>query len=83
MPTPVHFDRVVGAEFLRYARMAAARGYLHITLGNIAMRTRSLTRLAPRTSWPRRSVSTRPRENKEASDGRFGYDQLHFSGLPA
>lgn len=40
MPTPVHFDPAIGAEFLRYARMVAARGYIQNTLGNIAMRGR-------------------------------------------
>ncbi len=38
MPTPVHFDAVIGAEFLRYARMVAARGYIQNTLGNMAIR---------------------------------------------
>jgi ribulose-5-phosphate 4-epimerase/fuculose-1-phosphate aldolase len=36
----VHFDTAIGAEFLRYARMVAARGYIHNTLGNIAIRAR-------------------------------------------
>ena len=38
MPVPIHFDAAIGAEFVRYARMVAARGYIHNTLGNIAMR---------------------------------------------
>ena len=38
MPTPVHFDPQTGAEFLRYARLVAARGYIHNTLGNMAVR---------------------------------------------
>lgn len=38
MPTPVHFDSHVGAEFLRYARLVANRGYIHNTLGNMAIR---------------------------------------------
>jgi ribulose-5-phosphate 4-epimerase/fuculose-1-phosphate aldolase len=38
MPTPVHFDSKVGAEFLRYARLVANRGYIHNTLGNMAIR---------------------------------------------
>lgn len=38
MPTPVHFDARVAEEFLRYARLLAQRGYVHNTLGNIAMR---------------------------------------------
>lgn len=38
MPGPVHFDSAIGAEFLRYARLVAARGYIHNTLGNMAVR---------------------------------------------
>ena len=38
MPTPVHFDPQTGAEFLRYARLVAGRGYIHNTLGNMAVR---------------------------------------------
>ena len=38
MPTPVHFDAAVGAEFLRYAAMVSARGYVHNTLGNMVIR---------------------------------------------
>lgn len=36
--TPVHFDPAIGREFLRYAGMVAARGYIHNTLGNMAVR---------------------------------------------
>lgn len=36
--SPVHFDPAIGAEFVRYARMVAARGYIHNTLGNMAVR---------------------------------------------
>ena len=38
MATPVHFDSKIGAEFLRYARLVASRGYIHNTLGNMAIR---------------------------------------------
>jgi ribulose-5-phosphate 4-epimerase/fuculose-1-phosphate aldolase len=38
MATPVHFDSRIGAEFLRYARLVANRGYIHNTLGNMAVR---------------------------------------------
>lgn len=34
----VTFNPSVGAQFLRYAQMVAARGYVHNTLGNIAVR---------------------------------------------
>lgn len=36
--TPVHFDSRIGTEFLRYARLVAGRGYIHNTLGNMAVR---------------------------------------------
>jgi ribulose-5-phosphate 4-epimerase/fuculose-1-phosphate aldolase len=36
----VPFDATVATQFLRYARMIVARGYIHNTLGNIAVRVR-------------------------------------------
>ena len=38
MATPVHFNSRVGEQFLRYARLVAGRGYIHNTLGNMAIR---------------------------------------------
>ncbi|HEU0060702.1 MAG TPA: class II aldolase/adducin family protein [Hyphomicrobiaceae bacterium] len=38
MASPVHFDSRIGEQFLRYARLVAARGYVHNTLGNMAIR---------------------------------------------
>jgi ribulose-5-phosphate 4-epimerase/fuculose-1-phosphate aldolase len=38
MPTPIAFDTVLGRQFIKYARMVSARGYVHNTLGNIVMR---------------------------------------------
>lgn len=38
--TTVPFDRTVAEQFLRYARMVVARGYIHNTLGNMAVRVR-------------------------------------------
>jgi ribulose-5-phosphate 4-epimerase/fuculose-1-phosphate aldolase len=38
MSDAVAFDRAVGEQFLRYARMLAARGYVHNTLGNMVIR---------------------------------------------
>ena len=38
MSTPVSFDPAVGRQILKYARLLAARGYVHNTLGNIAVR---------------------------------------------
>ena len=38
MPTKIAFDAAVGRQFVRYAHMVAARGYIHNTLGNIVIR---------------------------------------------
>jgi ribulose-5-phosphate 4-epimerase/fuculose-1-phosphate aldolase len=38
MDARVSFDVSVGETFLRYARLVAGRGYVHNTLGNMAMR---------------------------------------------
>jgi ribulose-5-phosphate 4-epimerase/fuculose-1-phosphate aldolase len=38
MPTPIAFDPAVGRQFVKYARLVAARGYIHNTLGNIVLR---------------------------------------------
>ena len=38
MPTPIAFDPAIGRQFVRYAHLVAARGYVHNTLGNIVMR---------------------------------------------
>ncbi len=38
MPTPVVFDPGIARQFVTYARLVAARGYVHNTLGNIVMR---------------------------------------------
>ena len=38
MATPVTFDAEVGRTLLTYARLLAARGYVHNTLGNIVIR---------------------------------------------
>ena len=38
MATPVTFDPEIGRQLLKYARLLAARGYVHNTLGNIVMR---------------------------------------------
>ena len=40
MATEVPFDREVGERFLRYAKLVAGRGYIHNTLGNMAIRVR-------------------------------------------
>src|SRR5215467_10038795 len=38
MATPVTFDKAIVEQFLRYARMVVARGYIHNTLGNMVIR---------------------------------------------
>jgi ribulose-5-phosphate 4-epimerase/fuculose-1-phosphate aldolase len=38
MPTPIAFDPAIGRQFIKYARLVVARGYIHNTLGNIVMR---------------------------------------------
>ena len=38
MSTPIVFDPAIGRDFVKYARLLAARGYVHNTLGNIVMR---------------------------------------------
>ena len=38
MATPVTLDAAVAKTFIKYARLVAARGYVHNTLGNIVMR---------------------------------------------
>lgn len=38
MPTAVTFDPEVGRQFIKYARLVAARGYVHNTLGNMVIR---------------------------------------------
>src|SRR4029079_15366932 len=45
MPTPVTFDLAIGRTLLKYARLRAARGYVHNTLGNIVIR-------APHPDYP-------------------------------
>jgi ribulose-5-phosphate 4-epimerase/fuculose-1-phosphate aldolase len=38
MATPIAFDEATGRQFLKYARLLCARGYVHNTLGNIVLR---------------------------------------------
>jgi len=38
MPTRIAFDAAVGRQFIKYAHMVAARGYIHNTLGNMVIR---------------------------------------------
>src|SRR4029079_5411458 len=45
MPTPVTFDLAIGRTLLKYARLLAARGYVHNTLGTIVIR-------APHPDYP-------------------------------
>lgn len=38
MATPITFDPAVGRQFIKYAHLLAARGYIHNTLGNMVIR---------------------------------------------
>jgi ribulose-5-phosphate 4-epimerase/fuculose-1-phosphate aldolase len=38
MPTPIVFDPDIGRQFIKYARLLSARGYVQNTLGNIVIR---------------------------------------------
>ena len=38
MATPITFEPKVGAQFIKYARLLSARGYIHNTLGNMVIR---------------------------------------------
>lgn len=37
--TSIQFDERIGRQFIRYAKMLAARGYVHNTLGNMVIRS--------------------------------------------
>ncbi len=55
MPSQVAFDERVVNLLLKYARMVVARGYIHNTLGNIAIRV-------PHPAFPDGVVYTKPAE---------------------
>ena len=38
MATPITFEPKVGEQFIKYARLLSARGYIHNTLGNMVIR---------------------------------------------
>lgn len=38
MASPITFDPQVGEQFIKYARLLSARGYIHNTLGNMVIR---------------------------------------------
>ncbi|MGA1349376.1 MAG: hypothetical protein ACO31J_13490, partial [Burkholderiaceae bacterium] len=37
--TSIQFDERIGRQFIHYAKMLAARGYVHNTLGNMVIRS--------------------------------------------
>src|SRR4051812_20464954 len=55
MARAVTLDPAVGKSFVRYARMLAARGYVHNTLGNIVVRV-------PHADYPHGLACTKPAE---------------------
>jgi hypothetical protein len=50
---PIPFDEAVAQLLLRYAKLIVARGYVHNSLGNLAIRVPTLT--FP-TAWPTPSM---------------------------
>lgn len=38
MPAPIDLDPATARQFIKYARLLSARGYVHNTLGNIVIR---------------------------------------------
>ena len=49
----VSLDESVGSLLLKYARLVVGRGYIHNSLGNIAIRVPTPT---SSTGWPTRST---------------------------
>ena len=72
MPTPVTFDRAIGEQFLRYARLLSARGYVHNTLGNMVIR-------APHPDYPHGVAYTK---HAEVSLEEMGIDNIVITDIP-
>ncbi len=73
MATPVHFNSRVGEQFLRYARLVAARGYIHNTLGNMAIR-------APHPDHPHGLAYTK---HAEISLEEMGMENIVVTDIPS
>jgi ribulose-5-phosphate 4-epimerase/fuculose-1-phosphate aldolase len=72
MAKPVVFAPAVGEEFLRYAGMVARRGYIHNTLGNMAVR-------APHPDFDHGVAYTK---HAEISLEEMGADNLVITDIP-
>jgi len=73
MPSRVAFDERVGNVLLKYARMVVARGHVHNTLGNVAVRV-------PHPDFPDGVVYTKP---AEISLEEVGLEDLVITDVPA
>jgi ribulose-5-phosphate 4-epimerase/fuculose-1-phosphate aldolase len=70
--TPVSLDQAVVREFLKYARLLAARGYIHNTLGNVVMR-------APHPDYPHGVAYTK---HAEISLEEMGAENIVVTDIP-
>src|SRR4029078_13351506 len=72
MPTPVTFDLAIGRTLLEYARLLAARVYVHNTLGNIVIR-------APHPDFPHGVAYTK---HAELSLEEMELDNIVITDIP-
>lgn len=72
MATPVTFDPAIGRQLLKYARLLAARGYVHNTLGNIVIR-------APHPDYPHGLAYTK---HAELSLEEMELDNIVVTDIP-
>ena len=73
MPSPVVFQPAIAEEFLRYAALVARRGYIHNTLGNMALR-------APHPDFEHGVAYTK---HAEISLEEMGADNLVITDIPS
>ena len=57
------FNRAVGGQFLKYASLVSARGYVHNTLGNMVIRV-------PHPQFPHGCCQTVPNRSRFATKHR-------------
>ncbi len=72
MPTPVTFDPAIGRQLLKYARLLAARGYVHNAPGNIVLR-------APHPDYPHGVAYTK---HAELSLEEMGLENIVVTDIP-
>jgi len=73
MAHPVHFDTGIGEQFLRYARLVAGRGYIHNTLGNMAIRA----------SYPDYAHGVAYTKHAEISLEEMGMENIVITDIPS